>query len=99
MNKAADFIRDLDPELADFLDEELSKYPEMPDCFNDYDYIPTQDELKIYNEEQLEYLQMSANIDESDAIYDGGELYEKLHNRNVKIRKMIQEELTRRNEI
>ena len=42
---------------------------------------------------------MSANIDESDAIYDGEELYEKLHNRNVKIRKMIQEELTRRNEI
>lgn len=99
MNKASDFIRDLDPELADFLDEELSKYPEMPDCFNDYDYIPTQDELKIYNEEQLEYLQMSANIDESDAIYDGGELYEKLHKRNVEIRKMIQEELKRRNEI
>ena len=99
MNKASDFIRKLDPELADFLDEELSKYPEMPDCFNDYDYIPTQDELKIYNEEQLEYLQMSANIDESDAIYDGGELYEKLHKRNVKIRKMIQEELKRRNEI
>lgn len=97
--KASDFIRDLDPELADFLDEELSKYPEMPDCFNDYDYIPTQDELKIYNEEQLEYLQMSANIDESDAIYDGGELYEKLHKRNVEIRKMIQEELKRRNEI
>lgn len=99
MNKASDFIRNLDPELADFLDEELSKYPEMPDCFSDYDYIPTQDDLKLYNEEQLEYLQMSANIDESDAIYDGGELYEKLRKRNVKIRKMIQEELKRRNEI
>lgn len=99
MSKASDFIRDLDPELADFLDEELSKYPEMPDCFNDCDYIPTQDELKTYNEEQLNYLQMSANIDESDAIYDGGELYEKLHQRNIKIRKMVQEELKRRNEI
>ena len=99
MNKASDFIRDLDPELAEFLDEELANYPEMPDCFNDYDYIPTQDELMIYNEEQLEYLQMSVNIDESDALFDGGELYEKLRERNIKIKKMIQEELKRRNEI
>lgn len=99
MNKASDFIREIDPELADFLDEELATYPEVPDCFDDYNYIPTQNELKNYTEEQLEYLQMSANEDESDALYDGGELYEKLRDRNTKIRKMIQEELKRRNEI
>ena len=99
MNKASDFIRELDTELAEFLDEELANYLEVPDCFDNYDYIPSQDELKTFNKEQLEYLQMSANIDESDALYDGGELYEKLHNRNMKIKELIEEELKNRNEV
>ena len=99
MNKASDFIRELDPELANFLDEELASYPEVPDYFDDYDYIPSQCELKMFNKEQLEYLQMSANIDENDALYDGGELYEKLHNRNIKIKELIEEELRNRNEV
>ena len=99
MNKASNFIREIDSELADFLDIELSKYPEVPDCFDDYDFVPTEDELKDYTDYQLEYLQMSANVDESDALYEGGGLYEKLRDRNIKIRKMIQEEMKRRNEV
>ena len=99
MNKASDFIREMDSELADFLDEVLTKYPEVPDCFDDYDFIPTEDDIKAYTEYQLEYLQMSVNVDESDALYEGGELYEKLHARNIRVKKMIQEELKRRNEI
>lgn len=99
MNKASDFIREMDSELADFLDEELTKYPEVPDCFDDYNFVPTEDDIKTYTEYQLEYLQMSVNVDESDALYEGGELYEKLHTRNIRIKKMIQEELKRRNEI
>lgn len=99
MNRASDFIRELDPELAEFLDEEFAKEPEILECFDDYNYIPTQEEIKKYSTYQLEYLQMSANIDESDAIYDGGELYEKLHNRNLVIKKLITEELKNRNEI
>ena len=99
MTKASDFIREIDTELADFLDEELEYYSYIPECFDDKSYIPTKDELKFYDEKQLEYLMVSANIDEADALFDGGAVYERLNERNVTIQKMIHEELKRRNEI
>ena len=71
----------------------------IPVHFDDYNYIPTEDELKTFTKVQLEYLAMSANVDESDALFDGDELYRKLRERNLKIKSMINEELRRRDEI
>lgn len=86
-------------------DKELSKFIEeldncdMPHYFEDSDYIPSKDDIKSFTNEQLEYLKMSVNEDESDAIYEGGALYEAAHKRCLLVKSMIKEELKRRNEI
>lgn len=86
-----------DRELTKFM-EELEGF-NMPSCFEDINYIPTQEEIKTFSNEELEYLSMTVNEDESDAIYDGGALYEKAHNRCLLVKSMINEELKRRNEV
>ena len=57
-----------DKELAEYLEKELSKYPQTPECFENPDYIPTKEELKEFTEYQLDYLLMSANMDVSDVL-------------------------------
>lgn len=86
-------------------DEELSKFIEeldscdMPYCFEDSNYTPSEEDIKSFTNEQLEYLKMSVNEDESDAIYEGGALYEAAHKRCLLVKSMIKEELKRRNKI
>lgn len=86
-------------------DKELSKFVEeldgcdMPSCFEDSNYMPSEDDIKSFTNEQLEYLRMSVNEDESDAIYDGWHYYKKAHKRCLLVKSMIKEELKRRNEI
>ena len=96
LNIANSFIRENDSELAKFLDEELSMCANIPAYFDDYNYIPTEDEIKTFTKVQLEYLVMSANVDESDELFDNGELSRKLRERNLKIKSMINEELRHR---
>jgi len=83
-----------DKELAQFI-RELEDY-DVPDYFDDINYIPSGEEIKTFTEEQLDYLRMTVNEDESDAIYDGGERYELAHRRCKLVIPMIDEELKRR---
>lgn len=85
-----------DKELAQFI-QELEDY-DVPDCFDDINYVPSIEELKSFTEEQLDYLRMTINEDESDSIYDGGERYERAHHRCMLVIPMIDEELKRRKE-
>lgn len=96
MSKASDFIRNLDPELAEFLDEELK---DVPECRypTTTDYIPTQEELKKFTQEELTYLLMDASSD-ADMAYNTAN-FESMNKRYEIIRDLIMKErATRDNE-
>ena len=97
MSKASDFIRDLDPELADFLDEELR---DVPECRypTTTDYIPTEEELKEFTQEELTELLMDASAD-ADMAYNTTD-FNILNKRYEIIRDLIvKERATRDNEV
>ena len=97
MSKASDFIRSLDPELAEFLDEELK---DVPECRypTTTDYIPTPEELKKFTQEELTYLLMDASSD-ADMAYNTDN-FDILNKRYEIIRELIMEErVTRDNEV
>lgn len=87
--KAADFIREIDPELADFLDEELK---DVPECRypTSTGYIPTQEELKEFTDEELTDLLMDASAD-ADMAYNTAD-FDTLNKRYEIIRDLITEE-------
>lgn len=96
MSKASDFIRNLDTELAEFLDEELK---DVPECRypTTTDYIPTQEELKKFTQEELTYLLMDASSD-ADMAYNTAN-FESMNKRYEIIRDLIMKErATRDNE-
>lgn len=96
MSKASDFIRNLDPELAEFLDEELK---DVPECRypTTTDYIPTQEELKKFTQEELTYLLMDASSD-ADMAYNTAN-FDSMNKRYEMIRDLIMKErATRDNE-
>ena len=94
MNKASDFIRDLDPELADFLDEELR---DVPECRypTTTDYIPTEEELKEFTQEELTELLMDASAD-ADMAYNTPD-FNTLNKRYEIIRDLVMKERAVRN--
>ena len=94
MNKASDFIRDLDPELADFLDEELK---DVPECRypTTTDYIPTKEELKEFTQEELTELLMDASAD-ADMAYNTPE-FDTLNKRYEIISDLVMKERVTRN--
>lgn len=97
MSKASDFIRNLDPELAEFLDEELK---DVPECKypTTTDYIPTQEELKKFTQEELTYLLMDASSD-ADMAYNTTN-FDSMNKRYEIIRDLIMKErATRDNEV
>lgn len=94
--KISEHIESNNPQLASFLREELNNYPDVPDYFEDVNYIPTEEELTKFSDYQLVYLKQSVNEDESDAIYEGQSYYDKMHDRKVKVHNMIKKEIIRR---
>lgn len=97
MSKASDFIRKLDPELAEFLDEELKDVPECRYPITT-DYIPTQEELKEFTQEELTDLLMDASSD-ADMAYNTTN-FDTLNKRYEMIRELVMKErVTRNNEV
>lgn len=94
MNKASDFIRSLDPELAEFLDEELK---DVPECRypTTTDYIPTQEELKEFTQEELTDLLIDASSD-TDMAYNTPN-FNTLNKRYEIIRDLVMKERVIRN--
>ena len=91
MNKAADFIREIDSQLADFLDEELKDIPESK-YPSSTDYIPTTEELKNFTEDELTDLLLDVSID-ADITYGTSE-FEALNERYETIKRLILNEKT-----
>ena len=97
MNKSSDFIREIDSDLADFLDEELK---DIPVCRypTTTDYIPTEDELKEFTLEELTDLLMDAGLD-ADISYNTPK-FESLNKRYELIKELVlKERLVRSNEV
>ena len=97
MNKASDFIREIDSDLANFLDEELK---DIPECRypTTTDYIPTEDELKEFTSEELTDLLMDSGLDADMSC--GTPDFENLNKRYEIIKELVtKERLIRSNEI
>lgn len=90
--KASEFIKDIDIDVYNFLNEELASYEDLPEHFYDKDFIPSVEDLKPLSDEQITYLLECYNEDVSDILwYEDDELYNKLQDRYLAVKKIIEE--------
>ena len=90
--KASKFIKDIDVDIYNFLNEELAQYEDLPEYFYGKDFMPSVGDLKPLSDEQITYLLECYNEAASDAIgNEDDELYHKLQDRYLATKKIVEE--------
>lgn len=87
--KASEFIKDIDIDLYNFLNEELAPYEDLPPQFYNKDFIPTREDIEPLSDEQLVDLKEIYNEYASDAIEHGEDAYRAMHRRYMHTKELV----------